>query len=290
MPIIIYWKHSTYVENTSHGLAYHFSSNQKRLHSCTSIGDDVFIVSVVRDGNNADVYLLAHLVVDAQEVNPPDSEYGSYKIYGNTSKSRYFSLEAQPLTPVLSKMNSIKPLPEHEKHKYAQAFQTIREISHADVHLLKAFADTLPLHHASTQDGDNINKKHSNGHFVMPSGREVFLVRLHMSLTYDGCMEGGRASNSHYIRKRLVADIQEEFAGNQKVVCIDKGNQVLPDFRWIAEFASNGGVKTDDSDYNSQLCICWFNDILPSDLHTFLNEVLVTINWEEEAEDYSIML
>ena len=152
MPIIIYWKHSTYVEDTSYGLAYHFTSNQKRLHSCTSVGDDVFVVSVVRNGSNADVYLLAQLVVEAQEINPPNSEYGIYRIYGDKHRSRYFSLEAQPLTPVLAKLTSIKPLPEHEKHKYAQAFQTIREISQADAQHLKAFADTLPLHPDSNLD------------------------------------------------------------------------------------------------------------------------------------------
>ena len=126
-------------------------------------------------------------------------------------------------------------------------------------------------------------------HFTMPSGRKVYLARLQMSLTYAGQMEGGRVSCSRYIRERMPERVKDEFAPHQKLIVIDDGGRALPDVRWLAEFSSGGGVKTDDSEYFSQLCLCWFSDDLPTDFNAFFQQTLAKINWEEDAEDYSIM-
>jgi hypothetical protein len=143
MPILIYWKYSNYIKDTESGFAYHFNSNQERLHDCTDLGDDIFIVSQIRDGDVKDIFLLAHFVVESQEFNPPNYKYGAYRIYADKEKSRYFS-PSVPLTPMLLGLSLSKPLPKNPE-KHPQALQKIREISQADAQQLKAFADTLPV-------------------------------------------------------------------------------------------------------------------------------------------------
>jgi hypothetical protein len=125
--------------------------------------------------------------------------------------------------------------------------------------------------------------------FRLVSGREVFLVRLQMSSTYSGCLEGTLESNSRHIRHRLNTTVRETFAPNRAVVCIDPDGAALPDLLWMAEYESQKGVKTDDPYFNSRLCICWFSDTLPNDLRRFLHDALARIDWEQDAEDYDMM-
>ena len=145
MSILIYWKYDNYIGDTAVDLGFAFNSNQSRLHSTTETGDDVFVVSGIKKESGLEIYLLAHLIVKEKAFNPPDYVYGRYRIEADRKKSKYFSLDAEPITPYLSELTSIKHFDDDQTHKYAQAFQTIRVLNEADSQRLKEIAEKLPL-------------------------------------------------------------------------------------------------------------------------------------------------
>ncbi|HEX8737289.1 MAG TPA: hypothetical protein VF721_18290 [Pyrinomonadaceae bacterium] len=151
MSILIYWKYDNYIRDNAHGFGYNFNSNQSRLHTTTQIGDDVFVVGGIKRQSGLEIYLLAHLIIKEKIFNPPNYIYGRYRIEAEQKKSRYFSLNAEPITPYLSELTSIKHFDENQTHKYAQAFQTIRVLNEADTQRLKEIAKNLPLN-AKTQN------------------------------------------------------------------------------------------------------------------------------------------
>ena len=146
-------------------------------------------------------------------------------------------------------------------------------------------APVLKLAESEKTEDDDLKNS-----FTTSSGRKVFLARLQMSCTYDGCLEGSRESNSKHIRKSLVEDVRKAMPRYQAFSVVDEETTVLPDFQWIVGFWTNRGVKTDGSDYNSQLCICCFNEGIPTDLKKFLQVTLAEVDWESCAEDYDITL
>jgi hypothetical protein len=146
MAILIYWKYDNYVQDNVNGFGYAFNSNQSRLHSVTDIGEDVFVVSGIRKESGLEIYLMAHLIIKEKAYNPPDHKYGRYRIVADEDKSKYFSLDAEPITPLLPELTSINHFGEEHIDKYAQSFQTLRKLNGHDAQILKRFADSLPEH------------------------------------------------------------------------------------------------------------------------------------------------
>ena len=144
MSILIYWKYDNYIRDNAEGFGYNFNSNQSRLHSTTEIGDDVFVVGGINKRSGLEIYLLAHFIIKEKAFNPSGFKYGRYRIEADSKKSKYFSLDAEPITPYLSKLTSIKHFDDDQTHKYAQAFQTIRVLNEVDTQILKEMAEKLP--------------------------------------------------------------------------------------------------------------------------------------------------
>ncbi len=145
MGIIVYWKYNNYVSDTKNGFTFNFNSNQTRLHNIVEIGEDAFAISGIQTNSGFELFLLAQLVVKAKTYNQKNYKYGKYRIWADEKLSKYYKV-SKPLTQLLTKFDSIKQFNEDEKFKYAQAFQTIRKLSDHDTHLLKSFAQSLPVH------------------------------------------------------------------------------------------------------------------------------------------------
>jgi hypothetical protein len=144
MAILIYWKHENYKADIARGLPYAFNSKQVRLHSAKEIGEDAFIVSGVRRESGLEIYLVAHLIISEKLNNSAHNKYGRYRIIADTTKSRYFSIEGEALTPILARLTSIRHFGEHID-RYAQSFQTLRKLNDTDSNILKMFGRSLPL-------------------------------------------------------------------------------------------------------------------------------------------------
>lgn len=143
MSILIYWKYDNYVKDIAGGVSYNFNSNQSRLHSVTEIGDDIFAVTGIKRNSGLEIYLTAHLIVKDKVYNLPEFVYGKYRIEADEEKSRYFSLETEPITPRLSELDSINHYDTEHSYKYAQSFQTLRKLSESDTHKLRKIAGKL---------------------------------------------------------------------------------------------------------------------------------------------------
>jgi hypothetical protein len=146
MAILIYWKYENYIGDTARGLPYAFNSKQPRLHEATAMGEDVFVVSGVKRESGLEIYLVGHLIISAKKLNSPIYKYGRFRVVADQSKSRYFSIDDEALTPVLFRLTSIKQFGDDNIHKYAQSFQTLRTLNEHDSDVLKKFAKSLPLH------------------------------------------------------------------------------------------------------------------------------------------------
>ena len=142
MAILIYWKHENYRSDIVTGLRFNFNSKQNRLHTKTEIGEDVFVVSGIRRESGFEIYLVAHLVISGKSLNSNNNKYGRYRISADRRRSRYFSLEGEALTPMLSSLTSIRHFDDRIA-RYAQAFQTLRKLNDHDSELLKSFANSL---------------------------------------------------------------------------------------------------------------------------------------------------
>ncbi|MBS1794108.1 MAG: hypothetical protein JSS81_09655 [Acidobacteria bacterium] len=142
MSILIYWKYENFVKDTAEGVSYNFNSRQSRLHSATEIGEDVFVLGGMKKQSGFEIYLLAHLIIKEKLHNPPGFIYGNYRIEADSAKSKYFSFDEEPITPYLSKLDSITHF-DDEPYKYAQAFQTIRKLSKGDTQFLRTIAKNL---------------------------------------------------------------------------------------------------------------------------------------------------
>lgn len=145
MSILIYWKYDNYLKDIAEGVNYNFNSNQSRLHTASEIGGDIFAVTGIKRKLGLEIYLAAHLIVKDKVYNPPDFIYGKYRIEADEEKSRYFSINGEPITPYLSELESIKHYDNDQSYKYAQSFQTLRKLSESDAETLKKIADKLPL-------------------------------------------------------------------------------------------------------------------------------------------------
>jgi hypothetical protein len=158
MAILIYWKYEKFVNSIGKGFPWAFNSKQARLHTATEIGEDVFVVSGVRKASGLEIYLLAHLIV-SDKTHSPNHKYGRFRILADRSKSKYFSIDKEALTPVLLMLTSIKQFGERHIDKYAQSFQTLRKLDGHDTYMLKRFAKSLSLHSSQSNQPASGGKK-----------------------------------------------------------------------------------------------------------------------------------
>ena len=129
---------------------------------------------------------------------------------------------------------------------------------------------------------------HSN-EFRLPSGRSVYLSALHMRFTFEGALEGSPQTLTRHLRPRLAQSVQKTLPSGMPLVLIGAEAPVLPEYQWVAQLFSRRGVKTEDSDFNSHLALCWFSDGVYRDLPDAIEEILLQVDWEGLAADYDIM-
>ena len=129
-----------------------------------------------------------------------------------------------------------------------------------------------------------------HGRYILPAGRVVYLSRLLITPTYAGALKGSPALVSQHIRERISSSVPYALDIPAPFVVIDDGAPALPLYRWVASFRSPRAVqRVNDSDYQSQLTLCWFTAAIPADIHALFAEALSAIDWNAHAEDYDIM-
>jgi hypothetical protein len=137
--VLYYWRPDNYVRDQRFGFGYHLNQNSPVL-ATVEPGSSVWAFTRDKFGRYV---LAAELVVKAVTRNSPGYRYGSYRVWGDTERTRYFDIDVSP---------DAEPLIRHLKLTtnaaiLAQSFQghrAVKALDEADHQLLSSFTRQLP--------------------------------------------------------------------------------------------------------------------------------------------------
>ncbi len=127
------------------------------------------------------------------------------------------------------------------------------------------------------------------GLYRLPTGRELYLVRLAMEGTYAGQMEGTPETVSPTLWP-ATTDRASLLLPPGKPLIVAPTRLPLPRWLWVAELGSQRGSRTDDPDYSSRLCVCWYTSDSAFSVDQMIESLLPHLDWERMAEDYDVMM
>ena len=140
MPLLYHWVGNNYRRDLDWGAGYHLNQSNPLLHE-VYVGDSLWAFTRTTTGK----YVLAmELVVRAKTRNPNGFRYGSYRIWGDLKRSRYFRTEGQPDISELIRRLSVKA----NSPVIGRSFQghaAVRRLTPADHRLLVDYAWHIPL-------------------------------------------------------------------------------------------------------------------------------------------------
>ena len=143
LDLMAYWRWDNYVRDLDEGAAFHFNSNQTRLHSAIELGERLWLVTGRRGPGGIEYVLVACLTVAAKTFNAPDYKYGRYRLWGDTRKSKYFSADGPDMTDLLLRLEFDTGTRIQSKDVIGQSLQTIRSLVARDVATLLGWSKTL---------------------------------------------------------------------------------------------------------------------------------------------------
>lgn len=140
MPLLYYWRGDNYRHDLDFGVGYPLNQANPLLHTVDR-GDSLWAFTRRADG----AYVLAaELVAAAKTLNPPGYRYGRFRLWGDLTRSRYFSVAGQPDITVLIRSLSISA----GGDVLGRAFQggaAVRQLEEQDHQILAEYAAPLPL-------------------------------------------------------------------------------------------------------------------------------------------------
>ena len=140
MPLLYHWVGKNYRRDLDWGAGYHLNQSNPLLHDIC-LGDSLWAFTRTSTGT----YVLAmELVVRAKTRNPSGFRYGTYRIWGDLKRSRYFRTEGQPDISMLIRRLSVKA----KSPVIGRSFQghaAVRRLTPADHQVLVQYAQHLPL-------------------------------------------------------------------------------------------------------------------------------------------------
>src|SRR6266516_6990009 len=132
MSLLYYWRPDNYARDRVFGFCYHQNQNSAAMAAAQSGASLWAFTRIAR----ASLYVLAaELVVRAVTRNPRGYRYGTYRIWADIQKSRYFDIERGPDAEPIVRMLSVPTRGE----RLAQSFQgsaAVRVITETDHRLL----------------------------------------------------------------------------------------------------------------------------------------------------------
>lgn len=139
MSLLFYWRHDNYVQDLENGAGYHLNSKHEVLHDVER-GDSVWAITYCPDGTYA---LAAELIVHSKTRNAPGYKYGSYRVWGDVERSRYFQLGAQPSQESVIRSLSVKTNADQLYHSFMGP-GSVRRLSETDHQMLVEAAQDIP--------------------------------------------------------------------------------------------------------------------------------------------------
>lgn len=125
--------------------------------------------------------------------------------------------------------------------------------------------------------------------YTLQSGREVFASRFCADRTYSGMLEGSPETASPHILSHIRESVPSVLPPGRPLVVVKPDSMPLPPYRLVVELGSWRGAKETDPGFRSPLFVCWFPDNLDPGVDVLIGPVLGSVDWEAQAEDFSIM-
>lgn len=146
--LLAYWRYDNYIKDLEVGAGFNFNSNQQRLHTLLEEGDSLWLFTgrhePGRDGQA--YYLVARLVIRSKTINHPTFKYGTYRVWGDLTKSKYFAVGTMEASTLLRSLPfSNGKVIGDSSASLAQHFQTMRAVSEEGVAMLEHWSQDLPL-------------------------------------------------------------------------------------------------------------------------------------------------
>ncbi len=139
MPLIYYWVGENYRRDLDWGAGYHLNQSNRLLHEIDH-GDSLWAFT----RTPARRYVVAaELVVRAKTRNPPEYRYGTYRLWGDIRRSRYFLTEGQPDISDLIRGLSVRTGAAVLGRSF-QGHAAVRRLTPADHQVLAEYARRLP--------------------------------------------------------------------------------------------------------------------------------------------------
>ena len=131
----------------------------------------------------------------------------------------------------------------------------------------------------------------ANGNFLLSSGRQVRLVRLHVDGTYDGVLSGDAAAATPFVLARVEDEVATLMRPGRPLVIRGTKRRELSPYRLIAQLECRRGVRTADPDFGSRLYVCCFiDDLAGATVNGLIESALAGVDWEAQAEDFDATL
>ena len=138
--LLYFWRGDNYRRDLDCGVGFHLNQANPLLHQ-VGIGESLWAFTRNIDGR----YLLAaELVISAKTMNPRGYRYGPYRVWGNLTRSRYFSLDGQPDISTLIRSFALRASADVLGRSF-QGKAAVRALGNADHLTLLAYAEALPL-------------------------------------------------------------------------------------------------------------------------------------------------
>lgn len=140
MPLLYYWRGDNYRHDLDFGVGYNLNQVNPLLHA---VDRDDSLWAFTRRVDGAYV-LAAELVVSAKTLNPGGYRYGRFRLWGDLTKSRYFSVAGQPDITALVRPLSITAGGDVLGRAF-QGYAAVRRIAETYHHALTTYVQRLPL-------------------------------------------------------------------------------------------------------------------------------------------------
>jgi len=140
MPLLYYWTAKNREWDLNYGASFHLNQKNALLHGVEP-GESLWAFTRRADGTYT---MAAELQIRARTRNPETYRYGTYRVWGDLERSRYFNIEhlpnAEPIIRALSCTSNAAIL--------GQSFQgnaAVKQITASDDALLRSFCRDFPI-------------------------------------------------------------------------------------------------------------------------------------------------
>jgi 5-methylcytosine-specific restriction enzyme A len=141
MPLLYYWRPDNYARDRVFGFGYHLNQNSAAMAAAQPGASLWAFTRLTRASMNV---LAAELVVRALTRNPRGYRYGTYRIWGDIQRSRYFDIDrGRDVEPIIRALTV--PTRGEQLGQSFQGNAAVRLITESDHRLLAEFSRDLPV-------------------------------------------------------------------------------------------------------------------------------------------------